>query len=80
MQMFEGNGTGVAINDLDDDGDLDLVMANRHGANTIVWNDGKLRFRTLRFRSGDARAINIVDVDGDDRLDPIFTRGSSGPN
>ncbi len=80
VQMFEGNGTGVAINDLDDDGDLDLVLANRHGANTIFWNEGRLQFRPERFGRGATRAINVVDVDGDNHLDLVFTRGNSGPN
>src|SRR3712207_2646164 len=38
-RMFEGNGTGVAIGDIDDDGRLDVVLANHQGSNTILWNE-----------------------------------------
>src|SRR6266536_999973 len=42
-RMFEGNGAGVAIGDLDDDGRLDIVLANSAGPNTILWDQGDLR-------------------------------------
>ena len=80
VRMFEGNGTGMAIGDLDADGDLDIVLANHHGPNTILWNQGGLRFQTERLGSGDARAVSIVDVDSDGRLDIVFTRRASGLN
>ncbi|MDQ5852006.1 MAG: CRTAC1 family protein, partial [Chloroflexota bacterium] len=74
VRMFEANGTGVAINDLDDDGDLDVVLANHQGTNTILWNQGGLRFRKQSMPNGDSRAVNVVDVDGDNRLDIVLTR------
>ncbi|MGH2544382.1 MAG: CRTAC1 family protein, partial [Ardenticatenaceae bacterium] len=80
VQMFAANGSGVAINDLDNDRDLDVVLANHAGANTILWNQGGLAFRTERMPHGDSRSVNIVDVDGDGWLDLIFTRRASGPN
>jgi hypothetical protein len=79
-RMFEGNGSGVAIGDLDDDGRLDVVLANSHGPSTILWNTGGLTFRTERLPQGDSRAVNLVDVDGDGRLDMVFTRRLGGPN
>jgi hypothetical protein len=79
-RMFEGNGAGVAIGDLDDDGRLDVVLANSHGPNTILWNTGGLQFRTERMAQGDSRAVNLVDVDGDNRLDIVFTRRLGGLN
>jgi uncharacterized protein YuzB (UPF0349 family) len=80
VRMFEANGGGVAINDLDNDGDLDVVLANHAGPNTILWNEEGLNFRTEHIGVGDSRAVNIVDVDGDGLLDILFTRRASAPN
>src|SRR5215475_870855 len=46
IRMYEGNGEGVAINDLDGDGRLDIALANYSGPNTILWNEGNLKFTT----------------------------------
>ncbi len=80
VRSFEANGSGVAINDLDNDGDLDVVLANHADPNTILWNDGDLNFRVERMAGGDSRAVNIVDVDGDGWLDILLTRTASAPN
>ena len=53
VDHFEANGAGVAIGDLDNDGDQDVVLANHAGPNTILWNEGGLRFRTERMDHGD---------------------------
>ncbi len=79
VRMFEANGSGVAINDLDNDGDLDIVLANHAGMNTILWNEGGLNFRTERMEHGDSRAVTVVDVDGDGWLDIVFSRTRSAP-
>lgn len=73
VHMFQTNGSGVAVNDLDGNGYLDLVFANLNGAPTILWNEGTLTFRTETIKDNGTRAVNIVDVDGDGRLDIIFT-------
>jgi hypothetical protein len=78
VRMFEANGSGVAINDLDGDGRLDIVLANQAGQNTILWNEGNLSFRTERMMQGDSRAAAIVDVDGDGWLDLVFS-GTRNP-
>lgn len=77
--LYESNGAGVAINDLDGDGNLDIVLANLGGPNTILWNRGDLRFEAQPLDHGDSRAVNIVDVDGDGLLDIIFTRRFDKP-
>src|SRR5689334_9764792 len=79
-RMFEGNGSGVAIDDLDGDGRPDIVLANAYGPNTILWSQGGLAFRTERMEQGDSRAVNLVDVDGDGLLDLVFTRRQSAPS
>ena len=81
VRSFEANGGGVAINDLDNDGDLDLVLANQAAPNTILWNDGNLHFRTehLAGASGNARAVTIVDVDGDGWQDIVFSSVKTAP-
>jgi len=78
--MFEANGAGVAINDLDNDGDLDIVLANHAGPNSILWNEGNLQFRSEVMGVGDSRAVNILDIDGDGWQDIIFSRRVSAPN
>ena len=80
VRMFEANGGGVAINDLDNDGDLDVVLANHAGMNTILWNEGGLVFRPERMTHGDSRSVSVVDVDGDGWLDIVFSRRASAPN
>lgn len=77
--LYESNGAGVAINDLDGDGYLDIVLANLGGPNTILWNHGDLRFETQQLDHGDSRAVNIVDIDGDGLLDLVFTRHLNKP-
>ncbi len=80
VEMFEANGAGVAINDLDDDGDLDIVLANHAGANSILWNQGGLSFQVEPMPYGDTRAVATVDVDGDGRLDIVLTRRAGTVN
>jgi uncharacterized protein YuzB (UPF0349 family) len=79
VRLFDSNGAGLAINDLDNDGDLDVVLANLKGENTMLWNEGALAFRREALPYGGARAVNIVDVDGDGWMDILFTRGSTPP-
>ncbi len=79
VKQFEANGSGVAINDLDNDGDLDIVLANHAGMNAILWNEGDLNFRTEHLTHGDSRAVSIVDIDGDGWNDIFFTRTASAP-
>lgn len=77
IRFYESNGAGLAVNDLDDDGLLDLVMSNLHGRNTILWNDGNLRFTPQPLADGRSRAAGVVDVDGDNLLDILFTHSTS---
>ncbi len=73
VRMFETNGAGVAINDLDQDGLLDLVFANLNGPATIFWNRGGLTFEKEILPDLNTRAVNLVDVTGDGRIDIVFT-------
>ena len=79
VRMFEANGGGVGINDLDNDGDLDIVLANHASTNTILWNEGDLNFRTEHMAHGDSRAVTLVDVDADGWLDMVFSRTITAP-
>ncbi|MBZ0288244.1 MAG: CRTAC1 family protein [Anaerolineae bacterium] len=78
VRGFDANGGGVALNDLDDDGQIDIVLANQAGANTILWNEGDLNFSAERLGQGNARAAVTVDVDGDGLLDIVFS-GTKNP-
>lgn len=80
VQMFEANGSGVAVNDLNNDGLLDIVLGNHAGQNTILWNDGNLNFRTSHLPIGDTRAVTLIDYNLDGWIDIFITRTASAPN
>jgi hypothetical protein len=77
-RLFDSNGSGVAIGDLDGDARLDLLFANLNGPASILWNQGGLRFKTEIFDAPNTRAVNSVDVDGDGRPDVVFTHRGGG--
>jgi enediyne biosynthesis protein E4 len=81
VRFYESNGSGVAINDLDHDGLMDIVMGNLNGANRILWNEGALTFRAedLPRTTGRTRAVQIVDTDADGWLDILFTTQTAAP-
>jgi hypothetical protein len=64
---------GMAIGDLDRDGDLDIAVANS-GSNTVslIFNAGRFRFRTMTLETGRSpRHVALGDLDSDRDLDLI---------
>lgn len=74
----DGKGLGVVAADLDEDGDLDLYVANDTTANFLYRNDGE-RFTEIGLISGagydtvgapdGSMGTDVGDFDGDGRLD-----------
>lgn len=79
VRTYDSNGSGLAVNDLDRDGDLDLVLANLAGPNAIFWNEGGFSFRKQEFPHGQSRGVSIVDIDGDGWLDIAFAHRTTRP-
>lgn len=73
IRAFAANGAGLAAGDLDNDGDLDLVLGAEDGPNTVLWNQGALHFTKGTFGAGPTRAVTIVDIDNDGRRDIVLT-------
>ena len=79
ISTYISNGAGVAANDLDNDGDLDLVFASVDRESSILWNDGDLAFTSEPMDATFTRGVAVVDVDGDGWNDITFThRGLEG--
>jgi len=78
---FDGTGAGVAAGDLDDDGDLDLVLPNLSGATTVLENPGldPGPWRVHELQVGRFRQASVVDTDGDNDLDIVLTTGIGPP-
>ena len=84
---YDSLGAGLAVGDLDNDGDLDLVLANLDGPSALLWNEtapgGPIRFRREDLASAaDSKptsAILAVDTDADGWLDLALTHTNRPP-
>jgi hypothetical protein len=68
---------GVALVDIDKDGDLDMVIANQSPTNRLLLNDGRGRFTDASARLGTSvptqtREVHILDANRDGRPDILF--------
>jgi hypothetical protein len=67
-----GNSTGVCTGDFDNDGDLDVALANRSSDSiTVLYNDGKGAFVSpIDFATGEnPRYVVALDFDNDGDID-----------
>ncbi len=76
---FDGTGAGLALGDLDDDGDLDAVVANLSETSTILRNDGRGGFTAEPLIVGRFRHVAVLDVDGDGDRDIALSTGVGVP-
>ena len=78
------NSSGVALGDLDGDGDLDAVVSNNSSQPETVWlNDGSGSFgahpTTSSFDSGNSTAVALGDLDRDGDLDAVVANNLAEP-
>ncbi len=78
--LYAANGAGLAVGDLDADGDEDLVLANIGGPNRVLWNTGGLQFVSQDLDGGDSRAVVLIDEDIDGDLDIVATNRFQKPS
>ncbi len=72
VRMFGSNGSGLGINDLNQDGLLDLVFGNLDAQNAVFWNEGGLQFRKVELPAKGTRNVSVIDINGDGWLDLSF--------
>lgn len=78
LPVFAGDeAQGIALVDIDKDGDLDMVVANQSPTNRLLLNDGKGHFSDATARLGKSvptqtREVQIIDANRDGRPDILF--------
>lgn len=78
-RLFDSNGAGVGIEDLDGDGDPDILLAGLRAPDTILWNEGGLTFQADTLPHPGSRGVSFVQVDPSVRPDLVLSRGDSAP-
>ncbi|MEM6796357.1 MAG: VCBS repeat-containing protein, partial [Acidobacteriota bacterium] len=83
IQGSDEKGFGVLMSDFDDDGDLDILVANDGTPNRLYANDGRGFLEDAGLSSGLALSgdgipqasmgLDVGDADGDGRLDVMMT-------
>ena len=81
--MTDGTGAGVLLDDLDDDGAIDIVLPNLSGPTSIFWNRGASadgpQFDRADLADGRFRQAIVLDVDIDGDRDVLLSTGVGPP-
>ena len=79
QRLGTSNSASVALGDLDGDGDLDAMVANRFSPDRIWMNDGTGTFTNSGQALGDSKSISVAlgDLDGDGDLDAMVADKST---
>jgi enediyne biosynthesis protein E4 len=90
LEAIDAKGLGVVATDLDDDGLVDIYVANDTTPNQLFKNLGGLRFQDISFESGTALSpeghaqagmgISAADFNGDLKTDLLVTNFYNEPN
>lgn len=78
VTLFASNGSGVATGDVNNDGNIDIVLANVAGDTTLALNNGDMTFREYPLGLPYTRAVQIIDIDGDGLRDISVTHRGAG--
>src|SRR5690606_27395140 len=74
--IVNGPGMDIESADLDNDGDIDIVIANEYQPNRLLLNDGNGLFTNaagrIPVKNLDSEDIALVDLNGDGWLDMVF--------
>ena len=72
--VYASNGSGLAVGDLNGDGNDDIIFGNIAGTATLYLNDGQMHFTPITTDLTDVRALAIVDTDGDGKPEVVATQ------